>query len=60
MKKGKNVEIELTEDWLTFKKGEVLTRSRDIASLHINDLKNAKPHVKPVKSTKEAKPKKSK
>ena len=55
--KVKNVEIELTEDWLTFKKGEVLLRSRDIANMHCNELKNAKPYVK---QTTKAKSKKSK
>ncbi len=52
--KSNNVEIELTEDWLTFKKGDVIERSRDIARLHIHQLKNAKLYVKKVvkKSTK--------
>lgn len=43
------VKIELTEDWLDFKKGDVIERSRDIARIHTHDLKNAKPYVKPVK-----------
>lgn len=43
-----DVKIELTEDWQGLKEGDVLTRSRDIASLHINHLKNAKPYVKAV------------
>mgnify|MGYP000383257494 CR=1 FL=1 len=46
--KVKNVEIELTEDWHTFKKGDVLNRSRDIANIHISELKNAKIYVKKV------------
>ena len=53
--KGKNVEIELTEDWLTFKKGDVIVRSRDISSIHINQLKNAKLYVKEVKEVKKVK-----
>lgn len=55
MKADKNVIIELTEDWHTFKKGDVLTRSRDIASLHINQLKNAKIYVKKAKQVKNKK-----
>ena len=51
--KVKSVKIELTEDYLNFKKGDVLERSRDIASIHINQLKNAKPFVK--KATKKSK-----
>lgn len=46
------VQIQLTEDWLHFKKGDVLERSPSIASKHINKLKNAKPYVKTVKKKK--------
>ena len=53
--KVKNVEIELTEDWQTFKKGDVLNRSRDIAYIHINQLKNAKLYVKKLKTKKKDK-----
>ena len=42
----KTVKIELTKDWQGFKKGTVLDRSKNIASIHCNDLKNAKPFVK--------------
>ncbi len=50
--KVKTVRIELTKDWEGFKKGDVLERSRDIANLHINVLKNAKLFVKAKKSKK--------
>lgn len=50
--KVKNVEIELTEDWQGLKKGDVITRSRDIARIHIANLKNAKYYVKKTKRTK--------
>tara|TARA_R110000851_G_scaffold296434_1_gene451575 strand:+ start:162 stop:326 length:165 start_codon:yes stop_codon:yes gene_type:complete len=38
--------VELTKDWLSFKCGDVLDCSRDIAALHINHLKHAKVYVK--------------
>lgn len=44
--KIQSVEIELTKDWQSHKKGEVLTRSRDIANIHMHQLKNAKLYVK--------------
>ena len=50
--KAKNVEIELTKDWQTLKNGDVVVRSRDIANIHINQLKNAKLYVKTVKKAK--------
>ncbi|MGB0896888.1 MAG: hypothetical protein ACPGRW_06170 [Flavobacteriaceae bacterium] len=43
------VKIEFTKDWLTFKKGDTVERSKDIANLHIKQLKNAKLYVKSVK-----------
>lgn len=49
-----NVKIEFTKDWQTFKKGDVVERSKSIAYIHINKLKNAKPFVK-KKQTKKSK-----
>lgn len=46
------VKLELTEDWLHFKKGDVIERSKDIARLHTHVLKNAKVWTKPKKVTK--------
>lgn len=43
MAKG-DIKIELTEDWLHLKKGDVIERSKNIAYLHLNELKNAKPY----------------
>lgn len=48
------VKLELKEDWLHFKKGDVIERSRDIADIHIKKLKNAKLYV-PRKRKKEDK-----
>lgn len=42
------VKIELTKDFLDFKKGDVIERSANIAHIHINKLKNAKVY-KPIK-----------
>ena len=36
------VKLELTEDFLHLKKGDVIERSQSIASIHIHYLKNAK------------------
>jgi hypothetical protein len=46
------VKIELIKDWLTFKKGDVIERSDDIAHIHINKLKNAKPYSPKKKKSK--------
>lgn len=46
------VKLELTKDFLDFKKGDVIERSADIAHIHIHKLKNAKVY-KPKKRKKE-------
>ena len=46
------VKLELTKDWLHLKKGDIIERSKDVARLHINVLKNAKVWTKPKKATK--------
>lgn len=46
------IKIELTKEFNGMKKGEVIERSKDIAMLHINSLKNAKLYVKQVKKSK--------
>lgn len=43
------VKLELTEDWLHLKKGDVIERSKDVARIHTHQLKNAKPY-QPKKS----------
>lgn len=47
--KNQAIELELTEDYMHFKKGDVITRSRDIAEIHLSQLKNAKLYVKTKK-----------
>jgi hypothetical protein len=39
------VKIEFTKDWLSFKEGDVVERSNDIANIHLYKLKNAKLYV---------------
>lgn len=54
------MKIEFTEDFLTYKKGDVVERSRDIALLHIKVTKNAKPYVEKKKPVAKKKPKQDK
>ena len=49
------VKLELTKDWLHLKKGDIIERSKDVARLHTNVLKNAKVWTKPKKATKKKK-----
>lgn len=45
------VKLELTEDFLHLKKGDVIERSQDVARMHTHVMKNAKVW-KPKKVTK--------
>jgi len=39
------VKLELTKDFLHYKKGDVIERSKDVAYIHTHKLKNAKVFV---------------